>query len=264
MKRLVLVLLVLAFLATPATAQTTLRFDIIVKAQVDAGPPKVYGMMLTAPYVRVLPSGAIWLAGDRDGYKGVYGFLKHEGVIVGRFTFAGGYQSEGGQTTQIIDRYMGEGVRWYDGTLVGEGFGEEINDFPRFASYGPRTRPSERPTILFLDPGDAVLETRDYKTQVVPSTVTFNLLQVIDEPFTVQGLISGEHTVYQRIVVGIFYQGKEAVNVYYDILVPGYSLSVDLEPVFDSSGQMAYEGSSGSGGSSVDNGSSRRTSSLAS
>ena len=225
--------LVVTFLVTTmapnghAQDASALRFDIIVKAQVKAGPPKIYAPMWTAGYTRTLPSGALWLDGDRDGYKGAYGFLSDEAKNVGRFVFAAGYV--GGQVTQITDRYMAEGKRLYDGTLVNGG-NEELDDMPVFPSFGPRQRPNEEPSITFLDPDGNVLEVRDYELLSVSPQTTFNLLQVIDEPFFDQGVRAGSrlHTVYQRVVVGSYYNGKEAANIYYDILAEDYSVVVTL------------------------------------
>jgi len=224
--------LVVTFLVTTmapnghAQNASALRFDIIVKAQIKPGPPKIYVPMWTAPYTRTLPSGALWLDGDRDGYLGAYGFLSDEGDNVGRFTFTAGY--DGGQVTQITDRYMGEGKRLYDGTLVNGT--RELNDLPEFPSFGPQQRPNEEPSITFLDPDGKVLEVRDYELLTVSPGTTFNLLQVINEPFFDQGVRAGSrlHTVYQRVVVGSYYNGKEAANIYYDILAEDYSVVVTL------------------------------------
>jgi hypothetical protein len=65
-----------------------------------------------------------WVSGDRCSYGGAYAFLENDGVLIGRVTVARINYA------QIDDKYMSEGVRYYNGTVAPPGSPHELNDCP--------------------------------------------------------------------------------------------------------------------------------------
>jgi len=65
-----------------------------------------------------LDAPAEWVGGDRRGYRCAYAFLVYRGFLVGRATYAYIDPPGDGSTPQIIDRYMEENARTYDGVIV--------------------------------------------------------------------------------------------------------------------------------------------------
>lgn len=172
----------------------------------------------SAPYLYETPyvPNTGWLAGDRVAYHCAYTFLQHNGEIVGRVTF----QRVAGASSyvQIIDKFMPEGVRWYDGSptpVAGEG--NRYSDCPPVSqNYEPGAIPDERPKVVYWS-GDTALEIRDYLT-IKPGVagVTFDLIDVIDEPFTVTAPTSGVLTVNSRVTVLARENGVPFTVIYYD------------------------------------------------
>lgn len=174
-----------------------------------------------APYLYVVPyaPNTGWLAGDRVGYGCAYGFLQHEGEIVGRFTFR---KIESATYVVVNDTYMDEGARYYDGSPTPPGT-VQVPDFecPRTTeSYETTNAPDERPVIVYWSGGQA-LELRDYRTIVPGEGVTFEVIDVITQPFEVTSAASGTHTVNSRITVLARENGVPVVVIYYDGLGSG-------------------------------------------
>lgn len=232
MKKILLVILALvtsglALAAMAATIPETIPhpqiaarynngFYFTVKKQTVQWPfSQVYW---SAPYLYATPyvPNTGWLPGDRVAYSCAYTFLQHEGEIVGRVTFqrvagASGY-------VQIIDKFMPEGVRWYDGSFTPvAGEGNRYSDCPPVdQSYGAVVVPDERPKVVYWS-GDTVLEIRDYLTiQPGVAGTTFDLIDVIDEPFTVNAPTSGVLTVNSRVTVLARENGVPFTVIYYD------------------------------------------------
>lgn len=102
-------------------------------------------------YSEALPMNhdhAWWVAGDREGYRCAYGFMydKHpapfgqsvirapgEGKFIARFSIV---RPTGQGYGKVNDRYMDEGVRYYDGTPANEG-GAEISEDCQMAALEP-------------------------------------------------------------------------------------------------------------------------------
>lgn len=167
------------------------------------------GKLWTAPYIRVLPSGAEWLDGDRAGYRCAYMFLAHQGQIVGRVTFA---RIDGVDYAVVNDKHMDEGMRYYDGSLAGPGAPKELGECPFPAeTYQPSTGPEERATIVYWVDGMPV-ETRNYKATEVRPGVTFQQMTKTSTRITVVGYLDG----------------LPAIVVYYDVLATNAAITSDF------------------------------------
>jgi hypothetical protein len=168
-----------------------------------------------APYVRELSytPNTGWLDGDRIGYGCAYMFLQRDGRIVGRVSFV---QVPGTTYVKVNDRYMDEGVRFFDGSLTSAGtrqayhvsFCDTIVD----QAYEEFTGPDERPTIRYIGTDGALLEVRDYKTTVAGQGVKFR--QVLATP--------------NRVTVVAYENDLPVIVVYYESLHPSVVLTSDL------------------------------------
>lgn len=164
----------------------------------------------TADYLYDLPSGGHWLAGDRSGYDCAYTFLEYQGQLIGRVAFhrvdaASGYM-------QVNDRFMAEGLRYYDGEINTR---SDVGDTGSMKAVPPLTNTStidacitsqidylavpeqSLPVIRFFV-GETLIETRDYANAVVEGEGHFGLLEATPER-TAVAFISG------RVVVGVVY-----------------------------------------------------------
>ncbi len=201
------------------------RFDIMLDATLDGVRTELW----VAPYFRNLPYtnefDVGWIDGDRVGYGCAYMFLEADGRIVGRVTFT--HASEAGAYTFINDRFMIEGVRYYDGRVATGGFAQ-LNDCPDSdQAYGPAGGPDERPLIYYTQSGE-LLENRSYTNTsgdaIEQGKLIFRELERITTPFTDVGDLGiNPHTVYDRVTVGayVYTEGfwQLAIVVYYDALV---------------------------------------------
>lgn len=164
----------------------------------------------TADYLRSLPSGYGWTDGDRSGYRCFYAFIVDaRGRVVGRVTFT---RIDGADYATILDKYMAEGVRYYNGTLAPPGAPKELGQCPApSASYEPYFGPDERPVITYNVRGQAI-ETRDYTEVVAAPGITFR--HVEDTP-TRQAVIAHR-------------DGLPVIAVYYDSLSPRLTMAGEL------------------------------------
>lgn len=219
-------------------------------------------LLWRAPYLYETPyvvnSG--WLPGDRVGYGCAYGFLEHNGEIIGRFTAraipgAADYM-------RVNDTFMEEGVRWYDGLTT-----PPINvQVPAFEcpevteSYQTQQVPDERPVVVYWHDNEAI-EIRDYRTIDPAPGVTFDLVAEIREPFTITSPNTGRtHTVNNRITVVAREAGVPEILFYYDSLGEGSMFPTDdPEPNDDcnavismSQGAQVYSGSQAGAGDTAD------------
>lgn len=233
MRRILLVVLALVlglgFAAAAATVPETIPHPFIAARYNNGFYISVFKQPTgerywQAPYLYSTPyiSNTGWLAGDRVAYHCAYTFLQHNGEIVGRVTF----QRIAGASSyvQIIDKFMPEGVRWYDGSptpVAGEG--NKYSDCPPVSqAYEPSSSPDERPKVVYwtaamTNAEPKALEIRDYLTiQPGVAGTTFDLIEVIDEPFTVNAPTSGVLTVNSRVTVLARENGVPFTVVYYD------------------------------------------------
>lgn len=147
------------------TSRSPDRFDIML-VDLENGVE-----LWTAVYKRTLTAGVGWTDGDRVGYKCAYMFLMRGTQPVGRATFqivpgAGGY-------TMVNDRYMKEGVRYFDGRLA-TGGQMQLNDCPPVtADYSESFEGNDLPTVKFQQVDGKTLETRTYSVMVHADNVTF-------------------------------------------------------------------------------------------
>ena len=142
-----------------------------------------------APYLGTnLPytTGYAWVDGDRQGYSCAYGFLQDlsTGELIGRWAalLPPGAEAYG----KVNDRFMSEGVRYYDGELANEG-GNELSD-PNKASEcydilsddidyeAVNTGADERPRIGFFNGAGQIIDIRDYSNTALSSPGKFKLL----------------------------------------------------------------------------------------
>lgn len=235
MKRVILLIALLMFLATgyamAATVPETIPhpfiaarynngFYLMVKKVIPGGSTQYW----SAPYLYSTPyvPNTGWLAGDRVAYNCAYAFLQHNGTIVGRVTF---HRIAGASSyAQIVDKFMSEGQRFYDGSLTPiSGEGNEYRDCPSVSqSYETVVTPDERPKVVYWSGATnaalgVAIEIRDYLT-VQPSlpNITFDLVDVISTPFQITTLTSGVQTVNSRVAVLAREAGVPFAVVYYD------------------------------------------------
>jgi hypothetical protein len=155
-------------------------FNVVVHT---LDPDRLVGVF---PYIRDLPSGAHWTAGDRNAYGCAYMFLLDaRNQVVGRVTFAALEQS--GSYVRVNDRYMAESSdpgwefsRDYGGSLYTvQPTRENLNGCARAAeSYGPPV-PGPIPVIKFITTRGDVLETRDY-AKVYESTTRGHNFRIVE------------------------------------------------------------------------------------
>lgn len=165
-----------------------------------------------APYFRSLPfaSSTGWTDGDRGGYRCFYAFLLNQGQVVGRVTFT--RVPEADSYAFINDRYMEEGVRYYNGSLAPADAPRELGECPSpSTAYQPATGSDQRPTITYTL-GQTLLEVRNYKNTVVGAGITFRQVESTDS----------------RITVVAYKDNLPAIVIYYDSMVPGLVMDSDL------------------------------------
>lgn len=174
-----------------------------------------------APYKAFLSSTAGWVEGDRIGYACGYGPLIDNGHIVGRFTFA---RVEGAAYAKVNDRFMQEGLRFYDGSKTPEGtvqaYGVEFCRGVVAQEYEPNLEPDSNPVIEFHHLG-RVVEVRDYAdvTRLIPN-LKFRLTGVSGPLESCDG--EGRCVmVNQRATVIAYVDDLPVIVVYYDALNGG-------------------------------------------
>lgn len=183
MKKLLLFLIMMLALAAPAMAQTTPDEYIV---QLRGEQP--FHFWWDAPYDRTLPSGAGWTDGDRVGYRCLYGFLMQGTKILGRVTFT---RVPGAEYGMVNDRFMEEGVRYYNGQLDTKGL-SQLNDCPAPSlAYEPYTGPDQRPVVTYENKATGfVFETRDYLATVVGEGIKFQQVEKTPQRVTVVGYLN--------------------------------------------------------------------------
>ncbi|HKY46426.1 MAG TPA: hypothetical protein VJQ79_00450 [Acidimicrobiia bacterium] len=195
--------------AAPVSAPTGDHFTTLLTGVVENGPNEQWW---DAPYYRSLPyaAGTGWTDGDRSGYRCFYAFLLHEGQVVGRVTFT--RVPEADSYASINDRYMEEGVRYYNGALAPADAPRELGECPApSTAYEPATGSDQRPTITYTL-GQTLLEVRNYKKTVVGAGITFRQVE----------------STASRITVVAYKDNLPAIVIYYDSMVPGLVMNSDL------------------------------------
>jgi len=132
----------------------------------------------------------LWVDGDRQGYKCMYGFIGEDlnadgdlsvAEIDGRFLLNA---VNGAAYSKVIDTYMNEAVRYLDGSLANSP-GNELTDEdcqPQAEPYVPYAGPDERPRVGFWSDNYAKpLDIRDYTNTVALADIKFHLLEWTDE-----------------------------------------------------------------------------------
>jgi hypothetical protein len=174
---------------------------------------------------------AWWVAGDREGYRCAYSFMydKHPNPFGGDVTHDGHFIARatvvkpGGQAYgKINDRYMDEGVRYYDGTLYLGGTNEipdedcwetAIDDFD-YANYVPHG-PDQIRVGLFRADGE-ISDIRDFTDYDLLAPAHFEFLSfdgrrvaivLVLEEFGAAGQVS--HVFYYDVMG----DGRIAVEV---------------------------------------------------
>jgi len=147
----------------------------------------------TAPYLGTnLPYApdSKWIDGDREGYRCAYGFLEHDGEIVGAF---GAVRPTGQGYGKVNDRYMDEGVRYLDGSLTGKVGGEIPEEDCQSGILSPDIDytevyegPDERPRIGFFGADGQILDIRDYTNTELQNPGKFRLIS-FDETTAIIG-----------------------------------------------------------------------------
>lgn len=189
------------------------------------------GYFFELPYA----DGYGWGAGDRCGYRGVYGHLIEGGTKIGlgnQFDLDGGSvigrffvsRIVGGQDAYIRlnDGFMREGSRHIDGTPDANastspepGFDECTEPSEPYESY---TGPDQRPVIVYRNGDGEVAEIRDYRnTDVGDEDIIFRL---VDADGTDGQVAVTAHDLGN--------DGLPGVVVYYDALGGG-SIEAHLE-----------------------------------
>jgi hypothetical protein len=151
-----------------------------------------------------------WTDGDRSGYRCFYAFLMNQGQAVGRVTFT---RVPGADSYAMVnDKYMQEGVRYYDGTLAPAGAPNELGECPTpMADYTPFTGPGQKPTVTYTLNGQ-LLEVRNYKTLATNTGLTFQQVASTDD----------------QVTVVAYFNNLPVIVVYYESLVPGLVMNSDL------------------------------------
>ena len=158
------VFLVLVSALAASAQQAPSSFDINVIAQ--------QRLVRSAPYVRNLPSGAMWLDGDRLGYRCAWTFLddpNDPGLDARVFFRRTSDYVPGVPTAAIFDRGMAEGSLDFFGNpgtgqqtappeFCGEGAPQDV-----YPSIEPGSTANNRPVITFTNVAEArVDEVRGY------------------------------------------------------------------------------------------------------
>ena len=195
--------------AAPVSAPSGDHFTTLLTGITENGPNEKWW---DAPYYRGLPYAAStgWTDGDRSGYRCFYAFLLNQGQVVGRVTFT--RVPEADSYASINDRYMEEGVRYYNGSLAPADAPTELGDCPTpSTAYQPATGSDQRPTITYTL-GQTLLEVRNYKKTVVGAGITFRQVESTDS----------------RITVVAYKDNLPVIVIYYDSMVPGLVMDSDL------------------------------------
>lgn len=178
---------------------------------------------------------AWWVAGDREGYRCAYGFMydKHpapfghdnvvrqpgEGKFIARFSVV---RPEGNSYGRVNDRYMDEGVRYYDGTIANEG-GAELSEECQAAALDPTfdyenyvpQGPDQIRIGLFRADGE-IADVRDFTQVALNNPGHFEFI----------GLENGRAQVV--FVLGV--NNKVSHVFYYDVLNDG-RIAVEVDGV---------------------------------
>jgi hypothetical protein len=213
-------------------------FDFIITANINDDPaPKLqdpravgtfsYDRHLTTP---TLDAPAGWVDGDRNGYSCGYAFLAYRGFIVGRVTLSRIDPPDTTPYTVVLDKFMVEGVRNYDGTLntydVPAGGGEPRPapgmscPFPLEKSYDPLVGdPGPTPLVTFQH-GPHTIEIRDFADGAdVQNVGPGHTFKVVSESDT-------------RIEIVAYQDGTPVLAIYYDLMttavIPGTEDPVTL------------------------------------
>jgi hypothetical protein len=213
-------------------------FDFIITANVNDDPaPKLqdpravgtfsYDRHLTTP---TLDAPAGWVDGDRNGYSCGYAFLAYRGFIVGRATYSRIDPPDTTPYTVVLDKFMSEGVRNYDGTLntydVPAGGGEARPapgmscPSPLEKSYAPLIGDAgPRPAVTFQH-GPHTIEIRDFADPTDINNVgPGHEFKIVSESDT-------------RIEVIAYQDGTPVLAIYYDLMttaiIPGTEHPVTL------------------------------------
>jgi len=191
-----------------------------------------YEREVTTP---TLDAPAGWVDGDRVRYDCGWTFLTYRQWIVGRATYTSidpAAKDEPPRGALINDKYMGEGIRRYDGTYEGPGgdeqFDEDCTNPPSgdgISGAGPSNRgvypdlPADHdfgslPVVVFYH-GPHDLEIRDFADlddTIVP----------MDGSLRVQIVAQDERRVtvvgYNQLPSGMW---RARVEVHFDVMVPG-------------------------------------------
>lgn len=213
-------------------------FDFLISANINDDPaPKLqdpravgtfsYDRHLTTP---TLDAPAGWVDGDRKGYSCGYAFLAYRGFIVGRVTYSRIDPPDATPYTVVLDKFMVEGERNYDGTLntynVPAGGGERQPapgrscPFPLENGYGPLVGdPGPKPTVTFQH-GPHTIEIRDFADPADSDNVgPGHEFKIVSESDT-------------RIEVIAYQDGTPVLAIYYDLMttaiIPGTEHPVNL------------------------------------
>jgi hypothetical protein len=205
--------------------------DFIITANVGDDPaPKLqdpravgtfrYQRHLATP---TLDAAAGWVDGDRKGYQCAYTFLAYRGFIVGRATYSYLDPPGDGNEPRILDRFMDEGARNYDGTLntydVPAGGGEaqpapgRSCPFPLEKAYDPLTGdPGPKPVVTFQH-GPHTIEVRDHADAAdIDNVGPGHKFSIVSES-------------NERIEVIAFQDGSPVLAIHYDLMttavIPG-------------------------------------------
>jgi hypothetical protein len=206
-------------------------FDFVISSNVNDDPapdlqdPRAVGTFryerhLTTP---TLDAPAGWVDGDRKGYSCGYAFLAYRNFIVGRVTFSRIDPPDSTPYTVVLDEFMSEGVRNYDGTLntydTPAGGGEPRPapgmscPFPLEKSYEPLIGdPGPSPVVTFHH-GPHTIEMRDFADRAdVKGIGPGHTFEVVAESDT-------------RIEIIAYQDGTPVLAIYYDLMttaiIPG-------------------------------------------
>lgn len=184
MKRLLYLVLLLALLLISVPASAAPDAYTIMLSNLDTGE-----RWWDADYDRTLSAGVGWTDGDRAGYKCAYGFLLHNGRVVGRFVFT--RIAEAASYTRVNDKYMVEGSRHYaTGALGTRRNPVRQSECPApTGNYAPFDG-NELPTIRFMQ-GSTVLETRSYPNLDVHPDVTFQQISKTNKQVNLVAYVDG-------------------------------------------------------------------------
>lgn len=196
---------------------TGLRWTALISAKLQPGAIKE--AWWEADYFRTLPyaENTGWIDGDRETYYCLYGFLTHNGEIVGRVVF---YALEAVVSTPqgtivISDRFMDEAVRYFDGTLAAPGQVELHDCGEHFTgtTYPDYTGPGELPVVEYVHNGETI-EFRNYRPLAFNPIIKFHVVEATD----------------QQVVVVAYKNNIAQVAVYYSSLSDDLTMVTDIGP----------------------------------